>query len=154
MKKPGTSIIEIVIAAALISMSIVAALSLTNRSQKQNTYAKTAEEASKYAYQAADWLRNERNNLGWATLANKSTTDGDSSLYCLNSLPSNGLDYESLVKGSCDDLSYIAGTTLKRELVVDTSSIASGILKYRITVSWLEQDIRTNTLEVELSSWR
>ena len=36
----GTSIIEIVIAAALISVAVIAALSLSNNSQKQNTYAR------------------------------------------------------------------------------------------------------------------
>ena len=50
----GSSIIEVVIATALISIAILSALSLTNNSQKTNDSARNVEEANKYATQATD----------------------------------------------------------------------------------------------------
>jgi type II secretory pathway pseudopilin PulG len=82
--RPGTSIIEIIIATALIGMAIIAALSLTNHSQKQNTYARELAEASGYATQAADWIKTEKETLGWETINTQAAGD-----YCLSTIPAD-----------------------------------------------------------------
>lgn len=152
MKKlKGTSILEIVIAAALISMAIIAALSLTNRSQKQNTYARNLGEATKYATQAADWIRTERNTLGWATLASK-----PENIYCLNELP---LDFIEIISGSCDTTSFIPDTLPANifQRTIDIIKIPDGVnpdtLNITITVSWFENIPRQATIEMELTKW-
>lgn len=156
--KSGTSIIEVVIAAALIAVAIISALSLANYSQKQNTYARDLAEATKYASQAADWLRSERNSLGWSTLSDKAQTDqaGNIALYCLNDLPSAAADSDflDLTTGECSPMSYITGTRFVREISVDTTDSATGILRILITVSWMEQLERQANIEMELTQWR
>jgi Tfp pilus assembly protein PilV len=153
----GTSIIEIVIAAALISMSVIAALSLSNHSQKQNTYARDLAEASKYTTEVADWLRTQRSELGWATMAAKVEEDNISgdSIYCLNSLPSTltATDFTTLAATTCDDTDFIPGTIFQREIFIDPSGIVSGILKATIVVDWIEKEERHASLEVELTQW-
>lgn len=140
--KKGTSIIEIVIAASLISMAVIAALSLANQSQKQNSYAKNLSEATKYATQGADWIRNEKNTLGWSTI--NTLSDGT---YCLNDFP---LDMTAIQSGSCDSASHVDSTIFTREIEmvksVDTINIT-------VIVSWIEQVKRQATIELELSSW-
>lgn len=146
----GTSIIEIVIATALISVGIIAALSLVNNSQKQNTYARGLAEASRYASQASDWIRSERTTLGWATL--NTINDG---VYCLNNFPVNFL---SLVAGPCDASSFISNTipagfyqrkiTLSKNPPVSPTSI-----NIVIEVSWMEKILRQATIEMELTQW-
>lgn len=152
----GTSIIEVVIAAALISISVIAALSLSNHSQKQNTYARDLAEASKYLAEASDWLRTERDELGWATIADKVETDvavGDST-YCLNTLPSSiSLDFTTLPASSCDPSEFILGTVFQREITLDPPVPNSGVLKATIAVRWLEKVEREATLEMELTQW-
>ncbi len=151
--KRGTSIIEIVIAAALISVSVIAALSLTNRSQKQNTYSRDLSEATKYATQAADWLRTERDILGWATMADKVTTDGTDSVYCLNNFPATDSDFTQITPGACTQGDYIPSTQFTRYAIVDTSSIATRVIKFSLTVSWMENELRQSVIELELAQW-
>ncbi len=141
--KKGTSIIEIVIAASLISMAVIAALSLTNRSQKQSTYARNLAEATKYASEASDWIRNERTNLGWATMSTMS--DG---VYCLNTLPA---DFTLISSGSCLSGNYITGSTIYQRTLNMTKSATS--IKFNIEVSWQENVPRQATIEMELSEW-
>lgn len=140
--KKGTSIIEVVIAATLISVAIIAALSLTNQSQKQNTYAKGLAEATKYATQVADWIRSERDRLGYATLY--SVDDG---VYCLNSLPA---DYTVMEVGSCGDNSFITNTIFQRELNLTKTADAINIV---VTMTWMESIERQAKIELELTSW-
>jgi Tfp pilus assembly protein PilW len=144
----GTSIIEIVIAAALISVAIIAALSLTNHSQKQNNFARGLAEATKYNTQAADWLRSQRDILGWATIAAT-----PNNVFCLNSLPA---DFNSLpTPGACGAATYITGTRYQRQITLTSSAAdkANGIVKITIDVTWEEQLTRHTTTEMELTSW-
>lgn len=140
--RKGTSIIEIVIAATLISIAIIAALSLTNQSQKQNSYARGLAEATKYASQAGDWIRNERDSLGFETIY--TVADGT---YCLNTLPADFLTMES---GTCSDNSFISSTNFQREVNVTKSAEAINVV---VTVSWMETTLRQAKIEMELTPW-
>lgn len=153
----GTSIIEVVIAAALISVTVISALSLSNHSQKQNTYARGLAEASKYTAEAADWLRTERSELGWATIAAKVEDDdavGDS-IYCLNVLPStlNETDFTDLIASTCEESSFIPGTIFQREIRLTPPAPGSSILQATIVVTWVEKEARQSSLDVELTQW-
>lgn len=154
--KPGTSIIEIVIATALISTAIIAALSLANRTQKQNTYARNLVEATKYGSEALDWVRTQRNELGWATLSAKVQTDGSGQVtYCLNAIPGSGVgDFLDLAPGSCAPSDYISDTRFTRELKIDTSQVASEVLTVGAEITWAEQTPRHSYVETELTPWR
>lgn len=155
--KRGTSIIEIVIATALISVAIISALSLANHSQKQNTYARNLDEATKYGSEAIDWIRTQRDSLGWATIANKAQTDDVSGVatYCLASLPESGAgDFSDLTAGTCASDTFIPGTRYGREMTIDTSQAGTGTLTVAVTMTWLEQSPRTAYIETELTSWR
>lgn len=153
----GTSIIEVVIAAALISISVISALSLSNQSQKQNIYARDLAEASKYLAEGSDWLRAQRDELGWATIAAKVETDAGAgeSIYCLNSLTSSQsqTDFTSIAASSCDPSAYISDTIFQREVIFDSSALGSDILKATIVVKWIEKEERQATLDVELTQW-
>ena len=147
--KSGQSIIEVVIAAALISMGVIAALSLTNYSQKQSTFSKTLNLATSYNNQASEWLRNQRTTLGWAVFLDKITREG--STYCLATLPA---DFSALVPGSCSGTDVILGTLYRRQLDFDTAQSAQGILSATITTTWQEKTTRTTSLTLEISQWK
>lgn len=149
----GTSIIEIVIATALISVSIISALSLANHSQKQNSYSITSAQASKYTSQATDWIRTQRDTLGWSTIAAKAVADSSSNLasYCLNTLPASATNFTDLSPGTCSAGSYISDTMFQRQMIIDTSSQASGILKISVIVTWMENIARQTSVELELT---
>jgi Tfp pilus assembly protein PilV len=140
--RKGTSIVEVVIAAALISVAIIAALSLTNQSQKQNTYARGLAEATKYASQASDWIRSERDNLGYTTLYTV-----DDGTYCINSFPA---DFTQMEADVCDDNSFITNTIYQREVVVTKNADSINLI---INVTWNETIPRQAKIEMEITSW-
>ena len=139
---PGTSIIEILIATAMISLAVVGALSLSSRSQAQNAYAKNLAQATQYANQAADWIRGERNSLGYATLAAQND-DG----YCLNNLP---VDFTLIQSGNCGAGTYIASTPFTRNLTLTKDG---NTLYFLIVVSWEDKTTRQASIELELKPW-
>jgi Tfp pilus assembly protein PilV len=147
IKLKGQSIVETVIAAALISVAILAALSLSIYSQKQSTYAKNLAEATKYASQGADWLRSQRSLLGWTTMT---TSSG---VYCLNTIPVAPNDFTSLSPGTCANNSYITGTSFVRQINVDTTNIVNGTLKITVSVTWQDTTTHSTSLETELTQW-
>lgn len=161
----GTSIIEIIIAAALISVAMIAALSLMNHSQKQNAYARDLEEATKYAAQAAEWIRTERDTLGWATIASKVNKDAtnagsSNSVYCLSALPSSNspdlLDFTYLIEGTCGYTDYIPTTTpsfFKRQMSINTSDPQKLSITITVTWPWQSETVHQAVLEMELSQW-
>lgn len=153
--KPGQSIIETVVAAGLISVALIAALSLGTRSESQTNYAKKLAEATKYATQAGDWLRTNRHQLGWATIASQAVADATSNvaIYCLDTLPNGASNFTSLLPGPCSETSYISGTNFIREISIDTTNVATGTLQIDIRLSWLDKTTRTSTIEMELNSW-
>jgi Tfp pilus assembly protein PilV len=148
IKLSGQSIVETVIAAALISVTIITALSLSVYSQKQSTYAKNLVEASKYAAQGADWLRAQRALLGWDGMAASSGT------YCLNTIPTAPNDFTSLSSGSCSPNTYIDSTIYTRQINVDNSRASSGSIKITVTVIWTDSTSHATSLEAELTKWQ
>lgn len=158
--KKGTSIIEIVVAAALISVAIISALSLTNHSQKENKYSRDLAEATKYATQGADWMRTQRDIVGWSTIRAKALDDDISNIatYCLNFLaPLTTVETEpnftDVAPGTCDPSDKIFSSIFQRTMTIDTSEEGSGILKITLTVTWLEKEIRQANVIMELTQW-
>lgn len=143
IKLSGTSILEIVIATAMITVAVIAALSLTNKSQSQNSYSRKSSEASGYASQVIDWARAERETLGWASL----NTIG-AGVYCLNSLPAS---YLTMTAGACTPATYIPNTSFTRNLTISKPSDTK--IKLTISVTWLESTSREVQMESEIVQW-
>jgi len=141
--KKGTSILEVVIATAMISMAVIAALSLTSKSQSQNTYARRSTEASKYATQVADWLRGERDNLGFTELSENITAG----TYCLITLPTDITNLPAA--GDCDSTDLI-DNVFKRSLVL--SKNADTIIA-TVEINWEDTTTRSTIINVDLKKW-
>ncbi|GAB4027062.1 MAG: hypothetical protein Fur0011_4230 [Candidatus Microgenomates bacterium] len=154
--RSGQSILELVIATTLISMGVIAALSLSNQSQKSSNYAKTLDSATAYNNQAADYLRNQKNQLGYATLAEMFTNNSSGGVahYCLATLPTDSTSFLALKPGTCSDTDLIQGTSFMRDIEVDTSNSGVGTMPITITTSWYDSGIRRATLNMEISQWK
>lgn len=136
------SIIEIVIATAMISMAVIAALSLTSKSQSQNVYSRQSAEASKYATQIIDWVRSERNLKGWATINAKAA-----GTYCLNTIPS---DFTTLSPGACLASTYISNTIFTRTMIITKDA---GKIIISVEITWDERTPRSTIINLELTQW-
>lgn len=155
--RSGQSILEVVIATTLISMGVIAALSLTNQSQKTSTFAKQLNEATAYNNQLADYLRTAKSTHGFTTLSTIFTEDSQGGIvtYCFPALTDTLANFLTINPGSCSPTDYIQGTAFVRQMVVDTSNIATtGIIPITITTSWEDKSTRNAVLNMELTKWK
>jgi hypothetical protein len=155
--KKGTSIVEVVVAAALIAMGVIAALSLMNYSQKQASYAKMYNEATKYNTQAVDWFRAVRAVMGYDALLGVLQNSGSPVSYCLTSLPASTTSgFSSLSTGHCGPTAYITSSTGQfiRELSASYNSPDTGVISFTITTTWTDKTTHTLTATGEVTKWK
>ena len=153
----GDSILEIIIASALIVIGLVSILSLATRSQKTSDFSRDNNHATNYSYEANDWLRDMRNILGFDTLAYYLSEDSlaNDTTYCLNStLPTTEIDFEALDYGECASGDTITDSVFYREISLDLSTLASDYITGIITTSWEGNTTHTNILEIKLTKWQ
>ncbi len=150
------SLVETVIAAGLIAIGIVAAMSLSTRSEAQTNYAKQLAEANRYAVQAQDWYRTNRTYHGWSAITAKIVADAgaNTATYCLTSTPSDPDEFFSIGAGTCDATDLIPNTRFTRQVTVNTARVDEGILSLTISISWPDKTTRTTNLEMELTKWQ
>lgn len=138
--KRGTSILEVVIAAAMISFAVIASLSLTSKSQSQSDYARRTASASKYGSELADWIRGQRDSYGFAELASITGT------YCITTLPADPTELRTTPSTCSSLIENVYTRTIT--LTSDADSISAEII-----VSWEDQSTRSQTINLELTKW-
>lgn len=146
----GSTILEVLIATTLIALSIIAALSLNNNSQKTSSYARDLTTATTYNTQAIDWFRNLRSEMGWGEFYAAIFADnGGNPTYCLATLPTDTSGFIALSNGICTTTEYITGTTLIRQasLVLSPDS-----LTVVVTTSW-ENDTHSTSTDATITNW-
>lgn len=79
--KQGQMLLEVVLGLAIVTIVMVALVSLSTRSIKNSDFSRYQAEATSYANEAMEWIRSERVNLDWPLFLTKS-----GSTYCLSSL--------------------------------------------------------------------
>lgn len=147
--------LEILIAAASISVLLVGLISLSINSIKSTTYARNLNQATKYSSQTADWFRNLRQKMGWAVLVDilNEDTAGLTITYCLNTLPETENDFRALQNEACPTSSYIPQTIFWREVTLDLANLGTGTIDIIINSTWLDKTERSATVEMKLTQW-
>lgn len=135
MKEKGQSIFELVIALAVTMLIVTGIVQVVTISIRNANFAKTQAEATRYAQQAAEWLRAERNK-NWELFYSRATTPLPTGDWCLKNLDWTG-------SGVCrtSDLTsdFITGTRFLRDLKLElTSPPDSKTVKAEIRVSWTD----------------
>lgn len=149
----GQTVLEVLVAATIVTVLLVGLLSLIVNSSKSTTYSRNLNQATEYSNQAADWLRNQKKQYGWSAFIEAIQNDSGANTvtYCLN----NSLaDFEPLAAGSCSS-TYISGTNFSREAIMNLSNVADGTIDITITTSWQEtNDIQNATVNTKLTQWK
>jgi len=119
------TILETVIAATLVSVAIVAAVSLGTNTEKESSYSRDLSLATKYNAGAIDSLKSLRSELGWPTFVDKVQSDGSPASYCLSTLPSSGSQFLALQEKNSTQCAsdLISGTRFYR---LATLTVGSG----------------------------
>lgn len=149
MREKGQSLLELVVVIAISVILITAITKLSTVSVKNSTSSQDKAAAVRYAQEAIEWLRGERDN-SWATFFGNSTTGG--STWCLNALSWNS--------GACGALEIITATNFKRQVLLTRKDLDSSVAGYEtveaaITVSWPDgSGTRQTVITTQFTDWR
>lgn len=122
MNKPGQVLTELVIALSVVIIGVMALVQLATKSISNAGYSKHQSVSTSYGSSATDWVRKQRDTLGWDAFASKA-----GQTYCINNL--------AWTTGSCGT-GQIGTTGFSREVTL--SSLPPDKLEAVITVKWTE----------------
>ena len=130
MKKKGQVIVEIMIAFAVMVVAVVALVSAVTKSVSNSGVSKRQSAATAYATQGMEWVRGQRDVLGWGGTGGFYAKAG---AFCLNRLAWNSRPCV-----------LIAGTEFTR--IVNISQVVGDVQQIQavVTVTWVES-ARTQT---------
>ena len=141
----GQSLFEVVVAVGLSALILVGIASLSSASVRNSGYSRNNAQATKYAQEALEWLRSQR-DAGWNNLLDHSNDTGK--VHCINTLPPSAWDV--IV---CQDM--ISGTTFSRTVTLTTDSSDSNKIDAFVTVSWTDaQGTHNVKSQTRFTNWR
>lgn len=144
----GQSMFELLTAVSITALILMALISLSTVSVRNTTTSTDASVANRFAQEAVEFVRNERDTSGWDTFASTYTSIGGTQ-YCVDNSPP---DWSS--PGSCASTNYISGTIYRRDLVLTKRSVEEAV-DYTVTVSWdTAQGEKYATISSTLTDWR
>ncbi len=140
----GQSLFEVILALAVSAMILVGIVSLTSRSVSTSTYSKNKALANGYATEAMEYLRIQKQQMGWTPFITLLGT-GD---WCLPSLSLIGTKHVC----STSTTDYISGTIFQRTLTI--SNITAKTIDLTIKVVWTDEKGTHETKTVSsVSDW-
>lgn len=139
----GQSLFEVVIALGvitiiLVSLVILAALSISNA-----TFSKNKTTATRLSQETLEWLRSERDS-SWAVFANHAATP----IWCMPTL-----SWSANFAGACAQGTTITGTILSRELTF--SSLDPDTIQVVVRLFWTDsQGSHESRTTTNFTNWR
>lgn len=121
--KPGQLVVEALIAVAVISIGLLAMVQLANKSISNSGMSKRQSQATAFAQEGMEWVRNQKLTMGWAVFKNYI------GIYCIN-------DLSSPAAGLCTN--KISGTDYARTVTFNADNSVAGVsqIKVVVDVSW------------------
>jgi Tfp pilus assembly protein PilV len=133
--KLGQSMFEVVLAIAVISLIVVGVVVLSTNAVRNTSFSRNQTQASRYAQEALEWLRNQRNidAAGFRSKVNATPN------YCLDTLPSIASLNNT---GVCGTNEFISGTIFRRQVTfssttqLNTKGESVVIINAAVTAIW------------------
>jgi Tfp pilus assembly protein PilV len=125
----GQSLFEVILALAVSAMILTGIVTLTSKSVSTSTISKNKSQANKYASEAMEYLRKEKEFQGWDVF---STTIGAGGDWCMSTL-----SLTDPVACSSSANPYITDTIFQRSLNV--SDLTGKSMNIKIKVSWTDE---------------
>lgn len=126
MSARGQTLFELVIAVGVAVLVVTGIVALVTLSLRNANFARDQAQATRYAQEALEWLRSERNN-GWNTFYSRMAT---SLTWCFDVLSWSS-------PGPCGSGSVITGTKFARRAVFSVVE-ANRSISAQVLVSWTD----------------
>lgn len=144
MNEKGQSLFEVVVALAVITLIIVAIVSLASNSIRNSDFSRDKTLATRYSQEASEWLRGQR-DTNFTTFANNALT----TTWCFQTLTWTSV-------GPCGVSQVISGTQFRREGYFNTSQLGGKtVIQATVRVYWSDatgdHEVRNST---NLTDWR
>jgi len=137
----GQSLFEVLLALAVITLTVVGIASLSTYAVSNTTYSRNKNQATRYVQEGIEWVRSERDNNITDFLSKASGT------WCLSSL---GWGSHSI----CNSSQLIVGTQFTRNLIFSTV-IGKPVIQAEVKVSWNDsKSTREVSSTTYFSDWR
>lgn len=124
----GQSLLEVVVGVSIVAVVLSGMIAAVNYALSNSQFARNKASATKYGQEAIEWLREQRESIGWAAFYY--CTD-PTATYCLNSLASN---LNAIASGGCSSGTYISGTNFVRQVTLTGNGTGGGNNRDRVTI--------------------
>lgn len=139
----GQSLFEVVLALAVAALIIVAIVALATTSIRNASFSRNQSLATRYAQEAIEWLRGQRDE-DWDAFTTRALTP----LWCLRSL-----SWTDAVIGGCGSSDFISDTIFKRE--VSFTTIDASNIDTEVNVYWQDaQGLHESKTVTTFTDWR
>ncbi len=149
----GQSMVEMVVAIGMVALVLVAIVSGISLSVRNSRFSKNKALATRYAQEAVESFRSYRDEVGWDPFLDEVLSGGESSTYCLPTIPGSIVDIAgSLGMCSGEKIVNTAGDTeFVREVVVTDNT---GMVEIEAEISWTEgSKTHNSTLISRFNEW-
>lgn len=124
MIRSGQILVELLLALAVATVTIVALAGVTTRSVSNAGFARSQSQASSLASEAIEWIRGYRDQNGWS---NFNFLNGD---YCLQDL-----GWDTLGPPTCPPIT-VSGTDFVRQAILEAHGSSTDVA---VTVTWSQR---------------
>ena len=153
----GFTMVELLVATGVVMLVLAGIGAGVTFSVRNTTFSKEKTLSVRYAQEAVEWLRNQRDVLGWTAFYEVVSADGIQFNYCLDTLPSNIDDFvainaedEPITSGNCDP---VENTEYIRSVEVEVVSAEE--IDVKATVGWMNgSEFKTTELNSVLKKWK
>lgn len=131
----GQTLIEIIVAIGLIVLVMTTLVGGVTLAVRNNRFAKDRALSKEYVRQTQEWLRSQRDQVGWDTFASILRSDGTTFSYCLPTLPQTPQELQTVVPttGGCG---VISGTQFVRTVALVLTGNPVTQVDATVTVAW------------------
>ncbi len=152
----GFSMIELLVAVGVVVLVLVAVSTGVSVSVRNTRFSSEKSVTVRYAQEAVEWLRNQRDILGWRAFYEALDNDnvGGSLKYCLQGLGDTSQDFIDLLHDEfgCDQSQLIDNVYAREaDLVLDPSG---NEIEVSVSVSWDDgSGNKVTTVKSTLRDW-